>query len=109
MMPALLSPDMIEDAARRAVAAATDPVRVILFGSYARGDAGKDSDLDLLVIERGGQDKATEYLRIQEALGSMNADVIVQSEEEFDRRSQVRSSLSYWARKEGKVLYDAAA
>ena len=28
------------------------PERVILFGSYARGEAKADSDLDLLVVER---------------------------------------------------------
>jgi uncharacterized protein len=26
------------------------PERIILFGSYARGDAGPDSDVDLLVV-----------------------------------------------------------
>ena len=29
-----------------------DPLRIILFGSYARGDAQPDSDLDLLVVAR---------------------------------------------------------
>lgn len=29
------------------------PRRIILFGSYARGDARPDSDLDFLVVEGG--------------------------------------------------------
>ena len=28
------------------------PEKIILFGSYARGDANEDSDFDLLIIER---------------------------------------------------------
>jgi predicted nucleotidyltransferase len=31
---------------------AANPVRIILFGSYARGDITEESDLDFLVIEK---------------------------------------------------------
>ena len=34
----------------RRLAEAVQPERIILFGSHARGDAGLDSDVDLLVI-----------------------------------------------------------
>jgi predicted nucleotidyltransferase len=27
-----------------------DPVKIILFGSHARGEAGPDSDIDVLVV-----------------------------------------------------------
>ncbi|WP_363319324.1 nucleotidyltransferase domain-containing protein [Accumulibacter sp.] len=40
------------------------PARVILFGSYARGTADDDSDLDLMVIEREVPDKAAEHIRL---------------------------------------------
>jgi predicted nucleotidyltransferase len=33
---------------------ASNPLRVILFGSAARGDAGPDSDLDILVVVPNG-------------------------------------------------------
>lgn len=36
--------------ALRSIVDAYDPARVILFGSQARGDAGPDSDVDLLVV-----------------------------------------------------------
>ncbi len=41
----------IDEAARRIADASPAGTRVILFGSHARGEAGKHSDLDFLVIE----------------------------------------------------------
>ena len=46
----MIAPDLIDEAARR-IAAAAPGARVILFGSHARGEAGPDSDVDLLVVE----------------------------------------------------------
>ena len=44
----MLTSDAIDSAVQKLIAAA-QPSRVILFGSYARGEADEDSDLDLLV------------------------------------------------------------
>ena len=41
---------------------AAKPAKVILFGSYARGDAREDSDVDFLVIESEPHDKFNEIL-----------------------------------------------
>lgn len=107
----MLTQAHITAAAQRAAAAATDPLRVILFGSYARGDADSGSDLDLLVIERGMPDKAKEYLKIHRAVGSIGVgvDILVFSQGEFERRAQVRGTLPWRAKREGRLLYDAAA
>jgi predicted nucleotidyltransferase len=107
----LLSAQLILDAARRAAAAASSPARVMVFGSYARGDADEGSDLDLLVVEREVTDKAAEYLKLHRAIGliGVGVDVLVCSQQEFDRRSQVPGTVPYWANKEGKLLHDAAA
>lgn len=107
----MLTTETILEATRRAAAAASSASRIIVFGSYARGDADENSDLDLLVIEREVPDKAAEYMKLHRAVGSIGVgvDVLVFSEEEFERRSQVPGTVPYWARKEGKVLYDASA
>lgn len=83
----------------------------MMFGSYARGDADEGSDLDLLVVEREVTDKAAEYLKLHRAIGpiGVGVDVLVCSQQEFDRRSQVPGTVPYWANKEGKLLHDAAA
>jgi len=107
----MLAQQAILDAARRLAAAASSPAQVIVFGSYARGDADEDSDLDLLVIEREVRDKADEYMRLHRAVGSIGVgvDVVVLSRDDFERRSQVPGTLPYWAQKEGRVLHDAGA
>ncbi len=48
----MLTPEAIQAAAERLAAAASSPARIILFGSYGRGDANEDSDLDLMVVEK---------------------------------------------------------
>lgn len=48
---------------------------VILFGSEARGDAGPDSDIDVLVLLRGPVDYARELPAVIEALYSMTLDL----------------------------------
>ena len=107
----MLAQQSILEAARRAARVASSPARIILFGSYARGDADEGSDLDLLVIEEDVPDKAAEYLKLHRAIGSLGVgvDVLVFSRDEFARRSQVPGTVPYWAAKEGKLLYDAGA
>jgi len=107
----MLTNKSILDAVRHAVEAAHAPSRVIVFGSYARGDADEGSDLDLMVIEREVPNKGAEMLRLNRALGwiGKGVDVLVYSEEDFERRSSVPGTAPYWARIEGKVLYDATA
>ena len=107
----MLNPTQLVQAAQRVALAATSPTTVIVFGSYARGDASEASDLDLLVIEPELADKASEYLRLKAAVGriGVGVDLLLFSRSEFERRSQVPGTLPYWAKMEGKVLHDAAA
>ena len=82
---------------------------MVLFGSYARGDADPASDLDLMVIEDRVSDKTAEYLRIHRAVGSMGVgvDIVILSREEFERRREVPGTVSYWAAREGRRVHDA--
>lgn len=84
---------------------------MVLFGSYARGEADQGSDLDLLVIEQTVEDKSAEYLKLHRAIGAMGVgvDVVVMSRDEFSRRSQVPGTVPYWAAKEGQLLHDTSA
>jgi HEPN domain-containing protein/predicted nucleotidyltransferase len=77
---------LIAEAGRRLLEAAPPGTRVILFGSHARGDAGKYSDLDFLVIEPSVDDVIDESVRLRRTLRGLGvcADVIVVSEREAE-------------------------
>ncbi len=89
---------------------AAKPARVILFGSYARGDAGESSDLDFLVVEPTLQDKFGEMVRLRQVLRPLRVpvDVLVCSQAEVNQQQHACSTAVYWALREGKVLYDSA-
>ena len=89
---------------------AYDPERIYLFGSHARGDAGPDSDYDLLVIVRDDAplEKCRSRLAYQVLRGTgVAVDVIVWARDYFERRRQVRTSLSAIVEREGKLLHVA--
>ena len=84
-----------------------DPLQIILFGSQARGDADRDSDIDLLVVFAELTDKRKTAIDIDRALSDLPVakDVIVSTPEELERsRTRIGSVLRY-AQQEGKVLW----
>jgi len=104
-----ITPKKTAEAVRRIVATA-HPVRIILFGSHARGDAGRDSDMDLLVVERDVPDRYAEMVRLHRALRGLilPVDILVIGEREFGEWADTPGSVYCAARREGKVLYEAA-
>jgi predicted nucleotidyltransferase len=87
------------------------PQHVIVFGSAARGDAGPDSDIDLLVVVdddtpaekvtlAAGYDARRTYRRA--------ADVIPMRRSTFERKRRVAGSLAATADAEGIVVYERA-
>jgi uncharacterized protein len=102
----MISEDTIAQAVARLVEAA-NPERIVLFGSYARGDARADSDLDFLVVESEVTDRAREMVRLSRALRSLRVpvDVLVVSRDELERYGREAGSVYWWALKEGRVLH----
>jgi predicted nucleotidyltransferase len=94
----------------RRLVAAYEPECIYLFGSRARGDAGPDSDYDLLVVVPDDAPPERRRSRLAyETLWGIRAaaDVLVRSREEFDSRLHLRASLPSVVRDEGRVLYAA--
>jgi len=86
------------------------PERIYLFGSRARGEAGPDSDYDLLVVlpdsELPGYKRDQAAFRALKGVG-VAKDVLVLTREEFRRRAGVVCSLPATVLREGRLLYVA--
>ncbi|MEW6047382.1 MAG: nucleotidyltransferase domain-containing protein [Bacillota bacterium] len=100
---------LVADAVRRLVERFA-PLRIILFGSRARGTAERDSDIDLLVVLPELHDKymaTVEMLRELRGLG-IPVDVVPTDPEEVKRRGHVVGSVLREAIRHGKVVYERA-
>ena len=83
-----------------------DPLQIILFGSQARGDADRHSDIDLLVVFSELTDKRKTAVDILRVLADLPVakDILVSTPEELERhRTRIGSVLRY-AQQEGKIL-----
>jgi len=84
------------------------PVRVILFGSRARGEAGPWSDVDLLVVLEEVANKRQAMVEILRVLNDLAVckDVVVTTPDEISRRGHVVGDVLRSALREGKVVYE---
>jgi len=84
------------------------PLRIVLFGSHARGDAGKDSDIDLLVVLPHVQDKRQDAVEIRRALADfpVGKDIIVTTPEEIKSQGDIVGTVLRPALREGKAIYE---
>ncbi len=105
----MFSQESIALAAQRIAAASSSPAKVILIGSYARGDATEDSDVDFVVLQKEFKDRPNEYrcliAEVHKCVGRV--DLILMREDDFEWKSRVGGTLPYWAKKEGRVLYES--
>src|SRR6266481_907683 len=81
---------------------AAAPSKIILFGSYARGDARENSDLDFLVIKPVVTARRREMVRLSDVLRPLRvpADVLVTSDRVFEEWRNVPGTVLYEANKE---------
>ena len=105
----MLSAKEIQHTADQIMQHVSSPARVVVFGSYGRGEATQDSDLDLLVIQKSVDDFTKEYTRLREAIGAIGVgvDLLLVTEEQYEQRKDWCSSPIYWAHREGKVASEA--
>ncbi|HSQ51098.1 MAG TPA: nucleotidyltransferase domain-containing protein [Nitrospiraceae bacterium] len=94
----------------RRLVSAYEPEQIFLFGSRARGDAGPDSDYDLLLVvpDHTPPDRKRSKLAYRVLWGTGTAaDVVVWTKSAFDSRVHLASSLPATVMREGKLLHAA--
>ena len=97
----------LNDIVKRIVNVA-DPERIILFGSAARGDFGRNSDVDLLII-KDGEDTLTLMSRIYGAMQGVGiaVDALVVSSADVERYKDSHSLIIKPALQDGVVIYES--
>jgi predicted nucleotidyltransferase len=88
------------------------PDKIILFGSYARGDAAEDSDIDLLVLFGEVENPRARAAEVYAALIGCSAqpkDIVVSTTSRFERYRNVVNTVYWPASREGRALYERAA
>lgn len=106
----MVTSEQIEELGRR-IERAIDPDRIVLFGSYARGDATENSDVDLLVVARSSLPKPKRSVPLYSLLRDypFSKDILVYTPEEVEEYRHLRASLIRRALDEGTVLYEKQA
>ena len=84
------------------------PVKVILFGSYAYGEPTRDSDVDLLIVtERRLNYEDTRKIRRSSLKNfSIPLQLVCVTDDEFMETKDVIGGITYPALKYGEVLYE---
>ena len=110
-VPWAVTPEKVDAVVRRLVEVAR-PRKIILFGSYVRGQVNRDSDLDVLVVAEDSVDAPhAEAVRLRESLGDidMPMDILVIPVSEYERLRHRWDLIYYQATEHGLVAYERPA
>ena len=104
----ILDPRTLDEIVRRVVEVA-QPERIVLFGSAARGDMTRHSDVDLLIV-RDGADALELMSRIYRRLRGVGVpvDALVVSAADVARYRDSHALVIKPALREGKTVYESA-
>ena len=107
-VPWALTPEKVEAVVQRLIAVAR-PRKIILFGSYVRGQVGRDGDLDVLVVteDRVANPRA-ESVRLRDAVDDidMPMDILVVPESQFNALRNTPGLIYREACEHGILAYE---
>lgn len=101
--------DLLGEIVRR-ICEAGDPLKIVLFGSHARGDTHPHSDVDLLIVEESAEprwERSPKYYGATSGLfPGRDRDIVVWTPEEIWEWQAVPNYFVTTALREGRVLYE---
>lgn len=102
-----LSPTLSQEIVRR-IRTAAEPEKIILFGSQARGEGNKDSDLDIFIILDSDLPRHRRAVPFYQALTGLGRakDIVVYTPAEVAEWQTASCSLVATVLREGLVLYE---
>lgn len=91
------------------IAEGYQPIKVILFGSHAWGQATEDSDIDLLIVEETSDRFIDRWVKVRELIPDpkrrIPVESLVMTPEELDRRIARGDQFFREVMARGKVVY----
>jgi predicted nucleotidyltransferase len=98
----------LEEVVRRIVEG-VHPLRIILFGSAARDQAGPDSDIDVMVVMPEGTHRRHTAQDIYRKLGDLRVpvDVVVATPSDLQKHKETIGLIYREVLREGKEVYAA--
>jgi len=102
----MISKENITDIARK-IAEHFNPDKIILFGSYAWGKPGRDSDLDLFVIMESTERPIKRAASLRRVLKDLYVpmDILVRTPEELKHRIDIGDPFIKKILRDGQVIY----
>jgi uncharacterized protein len=84
------------------------PEKIILFVSHTRGEAGQDSDVDLLVVVPVSGSKREKAIEVAVTLHDIPVakDIIVSTPDDLQWRKEIIGTIEPPAALEGKLLFE---
>jgi len=104
-----ITPEKVQVVVQRLIQIAR-PKKIILFGSYVRGDATRDSDLDVLVVTSDEvESPRRESDRLRNSLSDVNMpmDIVVVPYSRFEALREKLGLIYREADRHGKVVYES--
>ena len=102
----------IIDTIKSTLVDALNPVRIVIFGSYATGEADEDSDVDIFVVVGNDQSasretsvKARRALRNAIKGAGLPFDLLLETQKDFERAKSIKWSLESDVEQKGMVIY----
>jgi predicted nucleotidyltransferase len=105
-----MQPDsQLVDRMIRTVVASVHPLRIILFGSAARGNLGPDSDLDLLVVMPQGTHRRKTAQLLYRQMGGLGVpfDILVATPQDLELHRNNPGLIYQTILREGTEVYAA--
>ncbi|MEM2135245.1 MAG: nucleotidyltransferase domain-containing protein [Candidatus Jordarchaeaceae archaeon] len=86
------------------------PLKIILFGSYAYGNPGEDSDIDLLILKDTGRRRVDRFVEVKRIIYDPNRRIpvsaFVYTPEELEERLRMGEDFVKEIVEKGIVLYE---
>jgi predicted nucleotidyltransferase len=105
-----ITPEKVQTAIKRIIEVSR-PRKLILFGSYVRGNMNLNSDLDILVVTGDDiENPRKESVRIRRALKGivMSMDILVVPESKLEELTNMPGLIYREAMRDGEVVYECS-